>query len=26
VLEWVCRDNSDYMDLTDDRLEMNPRH
>lgn len=26
VLEWVCRDNPDYMDLTEDRLEMNPRH
>jgi hypothetical protein len=26
VLEWVCRDNLDYLDLTEDRLEMNPRH
>jgi len=26
VLEWVCRDNPDYLDLTDDRVEMNPRH
>jgi hypothetical protein len=26
VLEWVCRDNLDYLDLTQDRLEMNPRH
>lgn len=26
VLDWVCRDNPDYLDLTDDRLEMNPRH
>jgi hypothetical protein len=26
VLEWVCRDNPDYLDLTQDRLEMNPRH
>jgi hypothetical protein len=26
VLEWVCHDNPDYLDLTQDRLEMNPRH
>jgi hypothetical protein len=26
VLEWVCRDNLDYLDLTEDRLKMNPRH
>jgi hypothetical protein len=26
VLEWVCCDNLDYLDLTQDRLEMNPRH
>ena len=26
VLKWVCRDNPDYLDLTHDRLEMNPRH
>ena len=26
ALEWVCRDNPDYLDLTHDRLEMNPRH
>ena len=26
MLSWVCRDNLDYMDLTQDRLEMNPRH
>jgi hypothetical protein len=26
VLEWVCRDNLDYLDLTEDRLELNPRH
>jgi hypothetical protein len=26
VLEWVCRDNPDYLDLTEDRLETNPRH
>ncbi len=26
VPEWVCRDNLDYLDLTEDRLEMNPRH
>ena len=26
VLEWVCRDNPDYLDLTQDRLDMNPRH
>jgi hypothetical protein len=26
VLEWVCRDNLDYLDLTQDRLDMNPRH
>jgi hypothetical protein len=25
VLEWVCRDDPDYLDLTQDRLEMNPR-
>jgi hypothetical protein len=24
VLNWVCRDNVDYLDLTQDRLEMNP--
>jgi hypothetical protein len=23
-LNWVCRDNVDYLDLTQDRLEMNP--
>jgi len=26
VLNWVCRDNVDYLDLTQDRLEMNPAH
>jgi hypothetical protein len=26
VMEWVCRDNPGYLDLTQDRLEMNPRH
>ncbi len=26
VLEWVCRENPDYLDLAEDRLEMNPRH
>jgi hypothetical protein len=26
VPEWVCRDNLDYLDLTQNRLEMNPRH
>jgi hypothetical protein len=26
VLEWVCCDNPDYLDLTQDRLDMNPRH
>ncbi len=26
MLDWVCRDNVDYLDLTQDRLEMNPRH
>jgi hypothetical protein len=26
VLEWVCRDNPGYLDLTQDRLEMSPRH
>jgi hypothetical protein len=26
VLAWVCRDDPDYLDLTEDRLEMNPRH
>lgn len=26
VLEWGCRDNLDYLDLTEDRLEMIPRH
>ena len=24
VLEWVCRDNLDYLDLTRDRMEMKP--
>jgi hypothetical protein len=24
VLDWVCRDNGDYLDLTQDRLEMSP--
>ena len=24
LLNWVCRDNVDYLDLTQDRLEMNP--
>jgi hypothetical protein len=26
VLEWICRDNLDYLDLTEYRLELNPRH
>jgi len=26
VMEWVCRDNPDYLDLTENRLELNPRH
>ena len=26
MLDWVCRDNLEYLDLTQDRLEMNPRH
>ena len=26
VLNWVCRDNLAYLDLTQDRLEMNPAH
>lgn len=25
VLEWARRDDPDYLDLTQDRLEMNPR-
>lgn len=25
MLDWVCRDNLDYLDLTQDRLEMNPQ-
>jgi hypothetical protein len=24
MLDWVCRDRLDYLDLTKDRLEMNP--
>ena len=24
LLEWVCRDNIDYLDLTRDRMEMKP--
>jgi hypothetical protein len=26
LLEWVCRDNLDYLDLNQDRLEMRPGH
>jgi len=26
VLNWVCRYNVDFLDLTQDRLEMNPAH
>ncbi len=26
VMEWVCRDNPDYLNLTEHRLELNPRH
>jgi hypothetical protein len=26
VLDWVCRDNLDYLGLTQERLEINPRH
>jgi hypothetical protein len=26
VLAWVCRDNGDDLDLTQDRLEMSPTH
>ena len=26
VLEWVCRDNLDYLDLAQDRMEMQPAH
>jgi len=25
-MEWVCRDNPDYLNLTEHRLELNPRH
>lgn len=25
LLNWVCRDNTDYLDLTRDRLDLNPR-
>jgi hypothetical protein len=25
VMDWVCRDNPDYLDLTEHRLELNPR-
>jgi hypothetical protein len=25
ILEWVCRDNLDYLDLTRQRLELNPK-
>jgi hypothetical protein len=24
VLDWVCRDNLSYLDLTQNRLEMDP--
>jgi hypothetical protein len=24
VLNWVCRDNLSYLDLTENRLEMDP--
>ncbi len=24
VLNWICRDNIDYLDLTLDRIEMSP--
>jgi hypothetical protein len=26
VLNWVCRENIEYLDLTQDRLEMNPAY
>lgn len=26
VLEWVCRDNRDYLDLTEHRMELTPRY
>jgi hypothetical protein len=26
LLDWVCRDNSEYLDFTQHRLEMNPAH
>lgn len=26
VLEWVCRHDSDYLDLTEHRLELHPAH
>jgi len=26
VLNWVCRDNVDYLDLTQDSVEMIPAH
>jgi len=25
-MEWMCRDNPDYLNLTEHRLELNPRH
>ena len=25
MMEWVCRDNPDYLDLTQHRLALNPR-
>lgn len=24
LLDWVCRDNAEYLDLTNDRLDLNP--
>jgi hypothetical protein len=26
VMKWVCRDNPDYLNLSEHRLELNPRH